>query len=247
MKITSLLEPQILTLGKATMVASLALFLFVNPSRAQADVIFPANNGFEVPDQGTPDYSSGGTNYGVGTAPTGTGVGWTFMGNSGVSANGSVFGTSNATNGNSDGTTSTVGQAGWIQANFANAEIAQDVAGFVAGTASITFSLEARPGAAGNPIDVLLDGTNFGTFTPTSSSSFTTFTTIDTDVTAGSHYLQFIGVGDTAGDDIMSFVDNVSINNAPDATPEPSTWAMLLGGFALLGGLLRSRQVTRLL
>src|SRR3989442_1318728 len=64
--------------------------------------IYPVNDGFEVPDQG-----SGGGAYSYNTG----GATWSLVGGAGLAANGSAFGVSGASNGNANGgATSTSGQ-----------------------------------------------------------------------------------------------------------------------------------------
>jgi hypothetical protein len=41
-------------------------------------------------------------------------------------------------------------------------------------------------------------------------------------------------------------IDNVVLNAGPAAVPEPATWAMMLGGFGLIGAASRRRQQTRI-
>ncbi len=41
---------------------------------------------------------------------------------------------------------------------------------------------------------------------------------------------------------VDAFLDNVSVNALPGAVPEPATWAMMIGGFALAGAAMRRRK-----
>lgn len=54
---------------------------------------------------------------------------------------------------------------------------------------------------------------------------------------SGNYNLAFSPVGNTAGAD--PFLDNISLILA---VPEPHTWAMLMIGFAAVGGMMRSRK-----
>lgn len=56
--------------------------------------------------------------------------------------------------------------------------------------------------------------------------------------TATSQVLSFLADGTPAGAPPMSLLDGVSLS----AVPEPSTWAMLLTGFAAVGGAMRARR-----
>lgn len=49
------------------------------------------------------------------------------------------------------------------------------------------------------------------------------------------------GYGDNGAD---AFSVNVAVVNTPGGIPEPATWAMLLGGFGLVGVMARRRSVT---
>jgi hypothetical protein len=70
--------------------------------------------------------------------------------------------------------------------------------------------------------------TNGGVFTARSSSPFA--------VVSGETYtLVFTGL---SADDRTSFIDNVALG----VVPEPATWAMLFGGFSLVGFAMRRRQ-----
>lgn len=57
--------------------------------------------------------------------------------------------------------------------------------------------------------------------------------------TAGSAGSLKFGFGTSSGDNVGPLLDNVSLSIA--AVPEPATWAMMLGGFGLVGGAMRRR------
>ncbi|MDX2209014.1 MAG: PEPxxWA-CTERM sorting domain-containing protein [Sphingopyxis sp.] len=69
------------------------------------------------------------------------------------------------------------------------------------------------------------------------SAPFTTSTFSFRATNAGSLRLAF---GTTSRDNIGPLLDNVSLNIG--AVPEPATWAMMIMGFGLIGGTMRSRK-----
>ncbi len=214
---------------------------------APANEIAVANNGFEVPDQGSGTFAYGYVgDYSALSVPSidpaTPGIGWTFStllptfppAGSGIAANGSNFDVQNAPNGNADGVTSTAGQAGVIQGgdgtfnSSTSAYIEQVLSGFQAGSATIDFLASGRQRSIDfgpNTIDVYLDDALLGSVTPNlgvfEPASFTT------NVTAGSHILRFVG-NNHLGGDRTSFIDSVTVTNIP----EPSTLVLL--GTALL-------------
>lgn len=81
--------------------------------------------------------------------------------------------------------------------------------------------------------------TNFGSFT-NSSGTFLGQTTSSFAITNGTNYtLSFTGI--PAGDN-TAFIDNVAVAVTTSAVPEPSTWALLLAGFGLIGFSARRRR-----
>ena len=84
-----------------------------------------------------------------------------------------------------------------------------------------------------------------GPFAPTvtlngtigSSAAFATSSYSFRAVNAGTIKLAF---GTSSGDNIGPLLDNVSLSVG--AIPEPATWAMMIMGFGLIGGALRSRK-----
>ena len=80
-----------------------------------------------------------------------------------------------------------------------------------AGSYQISFSAAQRAnfGTSNEEVQVLVDGTVVGTFTP-ASTSYATYTTASFNVTAGSHTITFVGV-DPSGADYTAFLDQVSI------------------------------------
>ncbi len=207
-------------------VVSWKLHLEVLEDRTVMSVLFPANNGFELPNllsntYGNYQYTLGGG--GPVTLADQGGSGWTFSGLTGVADNGSdpggnSFNVVNATNGNADGTMSTFGQAGLIQndqffTSFGPSVISQAITFAQGGNVSVNFALEQRGTVGNNPIDVKFDNFDLGTYEALSSTSFNTVTTPSVFLTAGTHTLSFTGTN-TQGDDNTQFIDNVQVNVA---------------------------------
>ena len=196
---------------------------------ARATTIYPLNNGFEINDLG-----SGGSAYEYGTVP-----GWTISGNPGEAANGSAFAVSNATNGNSDGTKSTAGQAALFQGGdgtLAGNSITQSVT-TPAGQLSINYAAEQRnccgtntpptPPALNESIKVYLDGNLVDTELP-GTGNFANYSTTSVPVSAGQHIIGFAGLAGTG--DTTVFVDNVSVS----VVPEPASLGLLgIGAISL--------------
>lgn len=83
---------------------------------------------------------------------------------------------------------------------------------------------------------VLLDGVAIGSFSTTSGQSFTAQNlTIGNLTTGSSHTLTYQGL---VSRDETAFIDKVSLTAA---VPEPATWAMMIGGFGMLGFAARRR------
>jgi hypothetical protein len=198
--------------------------LFVSAGfEARADPVF-VNSSFETPNVGN--------NFLI--DPTGPGVGWNFIGSSGVSGNNSLF-----TQGNPpapDGT-----QVGILQ----NVTIfSQVVGGFNAGQQYTLSFLAAQRGSGGSQpstekLQVSVDGNPVGTFQPP-GTNYSAFTTVPLLLTAGSHTFTFTGLGGTTGTDNTAFVDLVTIT----AIPEPAS--VVLAGLGSLGllGLVRRRRAS---
>ena len=115
-------------------------------------------------------------------------------------------------------------------------------------TYNLSFLYSPRPGrpASTNGIQVLLNGVLFnppGTITAAGggSTNWVTYTINGFNAAAGSK-LTFKAVG--TSDSFGGYIDNITLA----AVPEPATWAMMIMGFGLIGGALRSakgRQTAR--
>lgn len=51
-------------------------------------------------------------------------------------------------------------------------------------------------------------------------------------------------VGTDSADNVGPLLDGIRLNVTPGAVPEPATWAMMIGGFALAGATMRRRKAT---
>jgi hypothetical protein len=143
-----------------------------------------ADPGFESPSLSTYEYG-----------PVISGSSWTFGGNAGIEHNGSAFGAANAPQGT---------QAAFLQ--NAGGCVQRAVSGWTAGTHSATMQLAQRGGSlGGQTLHVFLDLTLVGTVTP-SSSSWTSYTSGTTTLTAGTHLIRICG---TVSGDHTAFVDAV--------------------------------------
>jgi hypothetical protein len=121
-----------------------------------------ADPSFEVPDKGA-DFAY---------APEVAGI--SFSGSAGIAANGSAWGFAPAPDGH---------QVGFLQGGFAR--IAMNLSGLEPNAAgpfpgvlyAVQFQIAQRPGFGVNPVTVWIDGTQIGTYTPT-STSFTPVTSV---------------------------------------------------------------------
>ena len=121
---------------------------------------------------------------------------------------------------------------------------------FTSGKGSVTFltdiaaTVRQRDNASGGILSVLLDGVELDSFdfgdirrnaTERSTLSFTA------DLAAGTHTLTLQALRPYQTDRNLTgqYFDNVSLDFA--AVPEPATWAMMIGGFGVVGGSLRRR------
>jgi len=178
--------------------------------------IYPGDNGFDAQDMGT-GLQVFGPIKNPNNVPMPDKVPnhtpWKFGdGNSGIAANGSGYYVSNATNGDSDGKTSTSGQAGSLE--YKGSSISQSIA-LPAGTFTVTFDFESRRDYAPNEIEVSIDGTALFQGSPTDTNNFKKVTTRSITLTSkGKHELMFRALG-SAGDVSpypCTFIDNVYLN-----------------------------------
>jgi hypothetical protein len=167
----------------------------------------PVNPGFETPSVGSGSFSDYQYNPSGGT--------WTFTpqsgaNGSGVSGNGGGFTYANANA--PEGT-----QVAFVQGS---GTISQAV-NFDAGTFAIGFDAGQRVSsyqASQQDIQVLVDGTSVGTFTPTGGGGYGAYETTAFTVGAGSHTITFKGL-DTAGGDNTALVDAVHIDSVVSGVP----------------------------
>ena len=202
---------------------------------------------------------------GVGQLKTGAGgtivTNWTKTGNLawllspatddvGVPYGGSMFSIWGPSNGSNNGLTASPTGGNYLAAdgggNFA-AGVKQTINGLTAGHSyNVEFDHAAGQqhgftGATTEAWRVSLGTQNFTTvpqltashgFSPWLHQKFV-FT-----ATSASAVLEFFAVGTPAGVPPISFLDNVTLT----AVPEPATWALMLGGFAMVGFAARRRR-----
>jgi hypothetical protein len=188
--------------GTYTVTASFPGSVDYAPATTQASFTI----GRATPTIGDPDFSEvsvGAGNY----VYDPTGSAWTFNG-AGIAGNGSAFtsGNPNAPQGS---------QLVFLQSA---GSITQSVAGWAAGSYTISFDAAARGNWGGlNNFEVLIDGTVVGNFEPT-TTSYQIYTTNAFSVTAGAHTIEFLGIN-TAGGDDTDFLDAVSLAVVQTSVP----------------------------
>jgi len=140
---------------------------------------------------------------------------WIYTGSAGLSGNESAVtgGNPNAPEGN---------QVAFLQAV---GSINQNVT-FPAGVFAISFSAAQRANVQANSqtFEVLIDDNVVGTFNNLVGTSYTTLTTANFTVTAGSHLLTFQGT-DLNGGDNTALLDQVAITSSDFQTPAVSDFA----------------------
>jgi hypothetical protein len=181
------------------------------------------NGSFEAP-----DLSSGGYTY-----PAGTVDGWTYTGSALVDATNSSAWYGNAAPAGQDG-----GQFAALQGTSTLSQ------SFTASNtkASVSWLAAGRPdfgSYAGNQsYTVTIGNASLGTFTTVSGASFAAHGGVVSGLTAGQTYT--VSFNGKVASDQTAFIDKVSVLGVP----EPAEWALLIGGFALVGAASRRRRTT---
>lgn len=206
--------------------STLLVSAFLSAGSAQAVTVI--NSSFEIPNLGTGNSSyEYGSNPALNATP---GIGWTF------SASGAGYGAAVAYTGSAfnwapapDGSD----QVGVLQSYAGyGSSITQNI-NLSAGNYSLSFYLAERAGYAQNPVTVSFGGNVIGTYAPT-STNFQLFTADF--ATTGSGLLSFSTPVNSG--DADTGLDLVKIS----AVPEPSTWLMMILGFAGVGFMAYRRK-----
>ncbi|MES2459312.1 MAG: hypothetical protein V4671_01925, partial [Armatimonadota bacterium] len=174
-------------------------------------VVLPLTNaGFE-----TPALGNGNFQY----SPNAAGAGWNFEGGTGISANASGL-----TGGNPSAPEGQ--QVGFLQGRTT---FFQSITVGSLGAVRVSFKAAQRQGYGQEMVQILLDGSVLGTYTP-SSSSYASIVTPNFGVRPGTHVLTFFGMN-RQGDDCTVFIDDVQVifTEAPPAPVATST--ILNSGF----------------
>ena len=137
-----------------------------------------------------------------------TGSPWAFSGLSGISGNNSGF-----TSGNPNAP-----QGAQVALLQGTGSFTQSVTGWAAGSYVLTFDAAQRGnfGVSQQNLEVLIDGSVVGTFTP-SSTSYQSYSTVAFPVTAGTHTIEFQGLSASGAN--TAFIDAVSISST---SPSPA-------------------------
>lgn len=178
---------------------------FALPNEISPVAMSVANAGFESPALASGNYSYSPAN-----------ASWNFsaqVGNSGAgtSANNSAF-----TSGNPG---APWGQCvGFIQST---GSISQVITSSVPGEWTVVLSAAQRasqPGGGRQTINITIDGSAIGSFTPTTEGSYGVYSATSSYLAAGTHTLALLG---TSAADNTAFVDNVAVSviDFPDAAP----------------------------
>ncbi|WP_435016083.1 hypothetical protein TA3x_003643 [Tundrisphaera sp. TA3] len=193
----------------------------------KANLVIAGLSGTPIPTPGAPALGDGGFEQaslgGPGYAYGPAGSAWGFANGGGVARNGSGISAGSPT---PDGS-----QFAFLQNG---GSMSQSVAGWAAGSYTISFAAAKRSYAGDQDFRVLVDGVEVGVFAP-SSSSFQAYRTATFTVGAGSHTITFQGLNSRGGDN-TALVDAVAVASA--APPSSGAPALGDGGFeqASLGG-----------
>ena len=99
---------------------------------------------------------------------------------------------------------------------------------FPAGTYTISFYAAQRYGNQVQPIQVTVDSTVVGTYTPASGGNFAQITTAPFTVAAGNHTITFAATVDSS--DLTTFVDVMSISSSGGVAPATPTGLTAVSG-----------------
>ena len=157
---------------------------------------------------------------------TGDITGWTLSGNTGFSSVG-------------NGSTAFTGAFGYSNGAVGSDGVLSQTVATVAGTTyNYSFALRSSGGAP-NDFSASLGGTAFGpAFVDATAFGYTVFSGTVVAPTSGAT-LSFSFRQDPS---FWSF-DDASLSAASGAVPEPATWALMIGGFAMTGFAARRRRV----
>jgi len=124
--------------------------------------------------------------------------------------------------------------------------IMQSVATVIGKTYKLSFGLSSEDVAGDSTLEVIIGGqSSFYSQSSTGTYFLKGFTTqsISYVATAAMTDIKFIEVKNSSGGNNDPLIDGVSF--ASSAAPEPASWAMMLGGFGLLGASLRMQRRAR--
>ena len=124
--------------------------------------------------------------------------------------------------------------------------IMQSVATVIGKTYKLTFGLSSEDVAGDSTLEVIIGGQS--TFYSQSSTGTYFLKGFETQsisylATAAMTDIKFIEVKNSSGGNNDPLIDGVSF--ASSSAPEPASWAMMLGGFGLLGASLRMQRRAR--